>query len=265
MSTNEDPTKAPRRDFSAKFVEYSFHPLADIFPLFGKEEAKKLKEDIEANGQREPIAIYEGKILDGRNRYLACKALGKSVEAKVLPPGTDIVAYVTGANLNRRHITAAQRGMAAAKLANLKLGSNQHNGGEGLSAERASEVCGASIATTNRCKAVLDKGIADLIKLVEEDKLPASVAEKAAALSKEEQTKLVEKGVSAIKRAFPTTTSSTPSIKASDKIDGEEDAYIDALKKLKAANPENAEAAVSNLVRRLQDLDFLTDYKPKKD
>jgi ParB-like chromosome segregation protein Spo0J len=266
----EDTTKTPRRDFStdkAKFVEYEFHPLAKIFPLLGKKEAEELKKDIEANGQREPVAIYQRQILDGRNRYLACKALGKPATTKDLPADTDIVAYVTGANLKRRHMTAAQRGMAAAKLANLKLGSNQHNS-EGLSAERASEVCGASIATTNRCKAVLANGIDELVQLVEEDKLPASVAEKAAALSKEEQTALVEKGVTAIKKRFPTKTpaaSTPPSTAASDKIDGEENAYIDALKRLKPAKFENAEAAVSNLVRRLQDLDFLTDYKPKKD
>jgi hypothetical protein len=95
----------------------------------------------------------------------------------------------------------------------------------------------------------------------------SSLAEKAAALSKEEQTKLVEKGVAAIKKRFPTTppAASTPaSSAASDKIDKEENAYIDALKTLKTANLENAEAAVSNLVKRLQDLDFLKDYRPQR-
>jgi ParB-like chromosome segregation protein Spo0J len=128
--TGTEENKAVRRDFSAekpKFVEYEFHPLADIFPLLGEKEAEELKKDIEANGQREPIAIYQRKILDGRNRYLACKALGKSATIKDLPPDTDLVVYIKSANLSRR--------------ANLKLGSNQHNGGsEGLSAERASDV-----------------------------------------------------------------------------------------------------------------------------
>ena len=47
------------------------HPLADLFPMMTDEELDELGEDMLKLGQREPIWLYEGKILDGRNRYRA--------------------------------------------------------------------------------------------------------------------------------------------------------------------------------------------------
>ena len=53
-----------------------FHPIANLLPLTEGEQLDALVEDIRANGLQEPIVIYEGLILDGRNRKIACEKAG---------------------------------------------------------------------------------------------------------------------------------------------------------------------------------------------
>ncbi len=100
------------------------HAYADLFPLLDGPELQSLADDIAANGLREKIWLYEGKILDGRNRWAACKL------AKVEPQtreyrGSDPLGLVVSLNLKRRHLNESQRGMIAARLATLKLGAKQ--------------------------------------------------------------------------------------------------------------------------------------------
>ena len=55
----------------------TFHPLANVFPLLEGEEFDALVADIAASGLCEAVWLYEGQILDGRNRYRACQRLGR--------------------------------------------------------------------------------------------------------------------------------------------------------------------------------------------
>ena len=41
-----------------------FHELANLFPMMTVDDAKALGDDIKANGQHEPIIMFEKKILD---------------------------------------------------------------------------------------------------------------------------------------------------------------------------------------------------------
>ena len=52
------------------------HPLSEAFPLLEGEELQALADDIKANGLREKLVVYDGMILDGRNRYAACTMAG---------------------------------------------------------------------------------------------------------------------------------------------------------------------------------------------
>jgi hypothetical protein len=98
--------------------ELKFHPLADIFPLMEGPEFDELVADIKTNGLRGDIVLFDGMILDGRNRYRAC------IEAGIPPPAThdgnkhisDPAAYVVSANLHRRHLTQEQKRDLIAKL-----------------------------------------------------------------------------------------------------------------------------------------------------
>ncbi len=96
---------------------YPSHPAASIFPLnTDSPEFETLVEDIKCrNGLLHPIVLYEGKILDGRRRYLACNKAGVSTnflawDGKGLP-----VDYVISVNALRRHLTPSQLAVAANK------------------------------------------------------------------------------------------------------------------------------------------------------
>jgi len=71
-----------------------------------------LKADIGKNGILEPILIFEGRILDGRNRYRAGKAVGRLSSAKFKAfegSYADAEAYVFSTNFLRRQMTNAQK------------------------------------------------------------------------------------------------------------------------------------------------------------
>lgn len=95
--------------------ELEVHPAALILPPMTDEEFALFKEDILGNGLIEPVILFQGKILDGRNRYRACKELNINVWAREWEGGMDPVEYVVSKNIHRRHLTAGQRAAAAAK------------------------------------------------------------------------------------------------------------------------------------------------------
>ena len=123
--------------------DIEFHPLSDTFPLIEGVEFAELVNSIIARGQLEKIITYEGRILDGRNRYLACKQAGVTPVSEEFE-GTFEEArdHVVDANLRRRHLDTSQRAMIAGKLANMRQGTRTdlHPG----------KSAGGSVATAGR-------------------------------------------------------------------------------------------------------------------
>jgi hypothetical protein len=93
------------------------HPYADLFPLMTEEELAALAADVKVHGLRQPIVRYQGKVLDGRNRLLACEKVGVEPRFEDFE-GDDkaALAYVVSANLQRRDLTAGQRAVVAARV-----------------------------------------------------------------------------------------------------------------------------------------------------
>jgi len=86
-----------------------YHPIANIFPMLGETEAQELVGDIKAHGQRNPIWEFEKKILDGRNRWNACRSAGVEPEFREFT-GThkEALAFVWSENVQRRHLESGQ-------------------------------------------------------------------------------------------------------------------------------------------------------------
>jgi N6-adenosine-specific RNA methylase IME4 len=83
------------------------HKFADIFPMIEGNELEVLKNDIKEHGLLNPIVLYENKILDGRNRFKACKEIG--IEPKFEEyKGDKPLEFVISLNLKRRHLTKDQ-------------------------------------------------------------------------------------------------------------------------------------------------------------
>tara|TARA_Y100000296_G_scaffold53313_1_gene61067 strand:+ start:265 stop:1269 length:1005 start_codon:yes stop_codon:yes gene_type:complete len=86
--------------------------------MMGEEELGELADDIMLNGLHQPIVLYQGQILDGRNRYQACELAGIESDCTEYE-GDDPLGYVLSLNLHRRHLTASQRAALAAEIANM--------------------------------------------------------------------------------------------------------------------------------------------------
>lgn len=182
-----------------------FHPYCEVFPLLEGEAFEELVADIKANGLREEIWMYQGMVLDGRNRFRACQKANERLRTRDFK-GTDqaALALVISANVHRRHLTASQLAMAAAKIANLKVGSNQHSpkksaqDGKGppkggpsdappISIENASKMVGAKPRSTERARKVIERGSKPLQDAVDSGEVPVTRAASVVDLPRSEQ------------------------------------------------------------------------------
>jgi ParB-like chromosome segregation protein Spo0J len=89
-------------------VEYQFHPFANEYELLEGDDLEALADDIAAIGQTDPIIVFQGKILEGRNRWNACKLRGIDPWIEMLPEKMDPAAFVVSKNDHRRHDAGTQ-------------------------------------------------------------------------------------------------------------------------------------------------------------
>ena len=202
------------------------HPAAEIFPMMTSGELRSLANDISSHGQRDPILLFddgvEPLILDGRNRYEACRLAGvRPVTDFWL--GDDPIAFVWSKNAERRHLTESQRAMIGERFATLKAGRPPKSVPAGTvsldaaSREAAAKLVGVSPRLISRARRVRSKGAPDLVSAVEQGFVSVTAAAEVASLPKEEQQQLVANGPAAIvERANRRAPDSSPRLLVHD-------------------------------------------------
>lgn len=214
-----------------------FHPYADLFPLIEGQEFEALVAGMKADGYRsgEEIILYDGKILDGRNRYRAGLAAGIFSEdddpqtrwefAQFGTEGIDGIfsaeevargplAFVIAKNIHRRHLDESQRAMVAARIANLTHGGDRKSdqaanlpldpAGEntkrasmgGVPQAEAASLLNVSERSVRAAKAVEELGTDELRAAVVNGHLAVSAAAQAVNLAPEVQREIAAEAVS---------------------------------------------------------------------
>lgn len=210
---------------------FLWHPAASIFPMLPEDKLLELADDIEKNGQREAILILDGKILDGRNRSCACQLKGIRLVTKIVTDIDDPVAYVLSLNLHRRHLTPSQASMCAARARELyeqqakermlsgKKSDPVENLPQGESSkarDAAGKAFGVSGKSVDFAKKVLDKGIPELAKAVDEGRMAVSTAAVLASQPEDKQKDAIESQSSRsqlkCKKPDPSKEESSPSL-----------------------------------------------------
>jgi hypothetical protein len=99
------------------------HPLAELIPPMSDVDYAGLLAGIRENGQREPVVLLDGQVLDGRTRCRACQELNLAPVTREFgsraTDGRDPVAFVIDMNLRRRQMTEAEKVKAAVRLVEL--------------------------------------------------------------------------------------------------------------------------------------------------
>ena len=171
-----------------KMYGYEIHKFAKLLPMMGNEDFDRLRESVEEHGVQVPIIMFEGMVLDGRNRLKAAEQCGiKKADIPIkdiTKTGMDAVTHVGILNLERRHLDQSQRAMVAAGLHTVS----------GPRQKDASKQLHVSRRTTVHAATVIKKGSSRLIDAVKEGKIAVSKAAKITAFPKTQQNAIVKSG-----------------------------------------------------------------------
>ncbi len=142
-------------------TDYAFHPIAERFELMTGKQFERFTQRMKENGYdtKKPIVLFEGMILDGRNRYRAAKSLGIAPSVvEYAGEWGDPWNFVLVQNADRCHYSF--EGLALLAAAEHKYGGYAHGGERGQVSNRTlaqvGEDHGISPQTVRRAKKVLD-------------------------------------------------------------------------------------------------------------
>jgi ParB-like chromosome segregation protein Spo0J len=173
MTDTNDKSDTGKTLLIGPTASLEIHPLALAFPAYGETDLSQLADDIRDHGMRQPVTLFEGKVLDGRNRVDAAKKAGLIEIIAFEFEGTFEQArdYVISMNLVRRHLDTGQRSMIAADLAKMQRGRPSKGSKEnpqncGLSTKAAAEQLKVSTRSVETAKAIreADPALAENVK-----------------------------------------------------------------------------------------------------
>ena len=106
---------------------YPIDELANIVPMASELDQIALTNDIKKNGQREPAVLWQGKIVDGRCRQLACHTLDIELQTRELDSklSREEVQLVVKSLNTRRNLTEMQKAMSACKAQTAEWRTNE--------------------------------------------------------------------------------------------------------------------------------------------
>lgn len=159
-------------------ASFPLHPAAELFPVMDEAAFTALVADIAAHGQREPILVLDGQVIDGRHRLRACEQLGlEPLVRQVSADDGDPFGLVVSLNLHRRHLSEGQRAIIAARLATLPHGRPDANAQIcAFTQDEAAQHLKVSRRTVQHARAVLDHGIDELQAAVKGGEISVSAA-----------------------------------------------------------------------------------------
>ena len=174
---------------------YLLHPAAEIFPAMDEAAFAALVADIAAHGQREPILILDGRVIDGRHRQRACRQLGiEPLVRQLSADDGDPFGLVVSLNLHRRHLSEGQRAIIAARLATLPHGRPDANAQIcAFTQDEAAQHLKVSRRTVQHARAVLDHGIDELQAAVKGGEISVSAAAELSRLPADTQREVLSK------------------------------------------------------------------------
>ena len=195
-------------------MKYEFHEYANLFPLIEGEQFEALKADVLENGVREPVWLYQSKILDGRNRYRAAQAAGVDFQTREYT-GNAPLAFVVSLNLHRRHLTESQRASVAAKLANMAQGArtdvepSANLQKVAISQSEAASMLNVSTRSVSDAAKVIHNAAPELVKAMDEGRASVSAAAALLTLPKDEQATVAAGDKKTIQAAAKTAKART--------------------------------------------------------
>ena len=169
------------------------HPLAELFPMLPESELRELADDIVTFGQRVPIVLLDGMVLDGRNRLAACRFA--EVEPRFVEyEGDDPLNFVLSHNLHRRHLTESQRAMIAARIVDWDVGINQVTAGAAnLPTRKAAERLSISERAVRAARRIQERGAGELVEAIREGRVTVHAGEALSDLEHETQREILDR------------------------------------------------------------------------